>query len=229
MRLSVRADRFYRRQQEPEKATFLRLHCRPGSTTLDIGANFGVFTVIMARAVGDTGRVLAIEPTPSTCRALQRTVAQNGCQSIVEVYQAAASLTPGTGVLHLSENVGDMGNSLIEHSSAAADELAVPLVTVDGISAGADVSCLKIDAEGAELDILRGSQRTLARCRPALTVEVHPWLLDRGLRLAIWELLARCDYEVRLGGRCLDREAFLLHESPFEIQALPCEAAGSSR
>jgi FkbM family methyltransferase len=140
----------------------------PGHTVVDVGAFLGVFTLVAARAVGASGRVISFEPDPLSFRALSSAVTRNGFASRVELVHGAAGASDGVGLL--TRNVDDpSANSMLgEHR-----RLAVPVFAVDDIVGDRRVSVCKIDVEGAELLVLDGMSRHL-RDVECLLVECNP-------------------------------------------------------
>ncbi len=149
---------------------------------VDVGANIGLHTLAAARAMQGKGRVVAFEPYEPTMRMLEKTVWMNGISTIVEIHQAAVSNTPGTARLHIGATSGH--HSLFPLDRTPFDVPApveVPLVRLDDIfESGQRVDLLKIDAEGAELDVVEGAA-SLIRDNPdiALIVEFGPSHLQR--------------------------------------------------
>ena len=70
IRFPARWSRYYPRTYDPRKTQFLLQHCRSGDTVVDLGAHIGLYTVLMSRAVGPSGNVIALEPAPDTFRVL---------------------------------------------------------------------------------------------------------------------------------------------------------------
>lgn len=64
VRLPPRWSRFYPPDYEPDTVTFLRQHCKPGDTVLDVGSHFGLISVLMARLVQPGGRVVVLSRRP---------------------------------------------------------------------------------------------------------------------------------------------------------------------
>jgi FkbM family methyltransferase len=132
----------------------------PGDVVLDVGAHIGLLTVPMARRVGPTGCVIAVEPSPRTADALRRTLRANGLETQVSVAQVAAYSSSGRVELHLGPN--SMLASLLpvgeEYPSLEVE--ATPLDNL--VEPGTRVALAKIDAEGAELTVLLGMRRLLA-------------------------------------------------------------------
>lgn len=154
--------RTYRRC-EPE-LRHLAAFCPPRGTAVDVGAWYGPWSRALAARVD---RVVAFEPNPDVATILSRTVPSN-----VSVVRAAATDRVGTDELWVPAT--GMGTeavaSLREVPHATA--VSVPTTTIDaqGLS---EVTMLKVDVEGAELEVLRGATSTLDACRPALLVELE--------------------------------------------------------
>ncbi len=154
---------------------------RPGFQVVDVGANIGYYMLYLARRVGATGAVCCLEPEPENFVELARNVERNGLTNVRALPVAAgaadgeASLLPGI-------------NGVIESERESAGSLTVPLRSLDSLLPG-PVDLLKIDVEGYEGHVLAGAAGLLARCRPALFVEIHPALLAPGPSIA--EILAR--------------------------------------
>lgn len=141
-------------------ARFLGL-LRPGQTVVDVGANVGLYTLAAARAVGPGGRVVAFEPEPRNCARLQRNVEANG-HANVTVVQAAVGEASGRARLYLG---GDSGVHSLLAERAGGPAVEVEVVALDEYCEreGLVPDVVKVDAEGAELAVLRGLRRTLRR------------------------------------------------------------------
>jgi FkbM family methyltransferase len=148
----------------------------PGTCAFDVGANVGLFAVDLSRAVGPTGRVIAIEPLPVTADLLRSNIENNGCFN-VEVVMAAAGAVAGQLELKLAHDPAQHSTATeLPLGQIAVGSVRVPGVTLDDLWEGAgrpSVSFVKIDVEGAEDDVLRGALAMIAACRPQLIVEVH--------------------------------------------------------
>lgn len=239
-RMPARWSRCYAVDYEPATFSFLREWCRPGDTVLDLGAHIGLFTVFMSRLVGPRGRVLSFEPTPYTCEVLRETIRLNLCESNVEVHQKAVAKK--TGCVTFYEWYHDTGeaalnaNSLVRtrESSRAEDprynglrsesEISVETVSIDElISPGETVRLLKIDVEGAEVDVLRGAGRTFVSSQPAVNLALHPLQIrEAGETLEeVWDLLRDYRMVILHNHKPVDKLWFCDHDDLFDVQALP--------
>ncbi|MDP9345869.1 MAG: FkbM family methyltransferase [Actinomycetota bacterium] len=110
------------------------------------------------------------------------------------------------GILFLGGHDASNANSIVRGPGAIA-AIRVPTVLIDELTAnaGCPVSCVKIDVEGAELDVLRGSRRTMETDRPALALDIHPAQLQAagGSVAEIWELLESASYVPSTASGCL--------------------------
>jgi FkbM family methyltransferase len=147
----------------------LRQLCRPGSTVFDVGANAGTHTVALAQHVGEAGFVVAFEPQRVIYQTLCANVALNSLTN-VDCVHAAVGAEPGTVVIpdinyNAPANYGGISPQQFESGRP------VRQVVLDAYMAGTNVDLVKIDVEGMEADVLRGSGRFIERYRPIMYVE----------------------------------------------------------
>lgn len=188
--------RTYRRC-EPELRQ-LADFCPSRGTAVDVGAWYGPWSRALAARVD---RVVAFEPNPSVATILSRTVPRN-----VSVVRAAATDRVGTDELWVpttgmgTEAVASLRE--VEHARA----VSVPTTTIDALGLS-DVTLLKVDVEGAELEVLRGAQSTLESCRPVLLVELE---YRRGPVHEVLALLAELGYsgDILLAGHWVPLTSF---------------------
>ncbi len=193
------------------KGTFLRAHCRPGITALDIGAHIGLYRVVMARRVGYSGRAISFEPTPGTSDALRRTIALNSLSQVVDVRGEAVTHHSGTVTFHDTADGLSIANSVMA-GPRSKRSYAVPATTVDDVvgSVGdSPVSCLKIDVEGGEVGVLRGATQTLQHRRPAIALEVHPEVLGSEGVATLCALAVEHGYAVAYAGVVVEEDWFV--------------------
>lgn len=161
-----------------DEISFHRALFRPG-TIIDVGAHDGGLTLPLAALPG--ARVLAFEPLPPAFARLAAAVRGLGN---VELRREALGLGPG----RLSLEVPVVGGVAQEQWASVAKDYAgiaaadprveeilrwdVEVVALDSLGLG-DVTAMKVDAEGAEEEVLRGAEATLRRCMPVLTVEIE--------------------------------------------------------
>jgi FkbM family methyltransferase len=150
----------------------------PGMVFFDVGAHRGYFSMLAARLVGPTGQVHAFEPTPGTYELLSANVRahRNVHTNNLAVYSESKEL-----IFHDLGLCAPAFNSIYTPRMSKEDSARIPMqdrrvqaVSIDDYvwTSGARPSFIKIDAESAELDIVRGMAKTLRTIRPAFTLEV---------------------------------------------------------
>jgi FkbM family methyltransferase len=153
----------------------------PGDIFVDAGANVGLFSLAAAERVGPTGKVIAIEPAPSTYSKLIENVKLNGF-TWVETHADALAEKAGTKELIVFADDLAGFNSFAPAILACGRTATVRTVTLDGLLAERDLDRLrlvKLDIEGAEYLALQGAPRVLSEARPDFVVEIVPDHLER--------------------------------------------------
>lgn len=151
---------------EPAAMAFTLHLLRAGDLFVDVGANLGSYTVLAAGAVG--ARVIAVEPVPRSFVGLQANVALNDIAARVQCRQVGLSAAPGS--LRFSVDRGS-ANAVVG-AGEAGPALDVEVMRLDDLVGDDCPLLVKIDVEGHELPVLRGSTRVLADPRlRALIVE----------------------------------------------------------
>jgi len=143
---------------------------------IDVGANIGFFTEKFARWIGEGGKVLALEPEVTNFRRLEQRLRQRGLADRIMATLGAAADCDGRG--YLSVNPDHPGDH------ALSETRGLPVVTwrIDTLLAAAgfpSVGLIKIDVQGAEMKVLAGCAATLARCRPAIFIEIDDGALKK--------------------------------------------------
>jgi FkbM family methyltransferase len=186
---------------ERDDALFTIDLLRAGDLFADVGANIGFYTMIAARR---GARVEAFEPTPEACKALERGLQLNAVAALVGVHRAACGSEAGTARFTTGL---DISNHLAAPEEPGMD---VPVTTLDEELAGreASMTMFKVDAEGHDLDVLRGGMGTIERLMPVVLVEIWTGgsgpagLLEPfGYRPYVYEPSTRTLSEIRLADR----------------------------
>ncbi len=173
---------------------------RQGDVFYDIGANIGFFSNLAARQVGGSGRVYAFEPVPSNAAAIVRSSRLNGIDTIEVIAEAVGAKT-GRAELVLARHIGGAALASAEAPPDPTGRIEVAVTTLDDAvkqRAMRPPSLVKIDVEGAEIDVLRGMTQTLASHRPTVIYEVDSETRDGLARKAgpLAELLSAAGYEI---------------------------------
>jgi FkbM family methyltransferase len=175
-----------------------RISVQKGNTAIDVGANIGSYTLRLAKRFG---QVVAFEPNPFNLRILRLNVNENKLKNI-RIEGVALSDQIGDRSLFIQSHAG--GTSSLDSAHYGLDYDRVSRVRVmrldDFEILGVDL--IKIDVEGAELQVLKGAESTIERSNPSLGVEVHcsTRLSDEGCECDICRYLRSLDYKLELLG-----------------------------
>jgi FkbM family methyltransferase len=152
-----------------EEIQFVRKALRTGQRAIDIGANYGVYSVALAGAVGASGRVWSVEPAAAAADLLAETMQLNRMPQGVLIRGAVSDRT-GSALLRTGEH-----SELNALTDSAADGVAVPAWTLDDLARqhGCQrIDFVKIDAEGHEARILEGAPAFLQTESPLVMFEI---------------------------------------------------------
>jgi FkbM family methyltransferase len=142
-----------------EEVTVLRRLVRPGMQVLDVGANVGLYSLLLARLVGERGRVYSFEPEPQLCATLRENCASNGITNVVSFEYAAG---PSNTRERFQRAIFNSGNNRLDRGPSHAATLEVTVVRIDDILPVEKIDFVKIDVQGHELGALAGMDRLLS-------------------------------------------------------------------
>jgi FkbM family methyltransferase len=157
---------------EPEFA-LLGQFVRPGDSVIDVGANVGHYTVRLSQLVGPQGRVIAFEPVPATFEVLATNVHAAGCENVTLFNTAASALTRMVSmtVPRFPDGLANYYQASIGTAVPGQSAIQALAIPIDALGIPHRISLIKIDAEGHELDVLKGLRQTLASHRPKVILE----------------------------------------------------------
>ncbi|CAM5615768.1 hypothetical protein GCM10010329_18830 [Streptomyces spiroverticillatus] len=144
------------------------------SGIVDVGASIGLYSCTGAAKMRPDGRITAFEPVPANAEALRRNLRLNGLADRVRVEEVAVGPAPGSLTLHLDPANSGGHSAAPDAFGPGGRTVTVPRVALDAYPWERRPDLVKIDAEGYEVQVLRGAVRTLAQGRPAVFVEYVP-------------------------------------------------------
>lgn len=173
---------------ELDKQQLFTQTVKTGDIVLDIGANVGFYTLLSSVLVGDTGKVVAFEPSPRNFNLLKRHVEINAMGNVT-LHQAAVADAPGEAMFSDSQNAcAKLSND---------GQYKVTIVSLDDLFARGQLprpTLLKIDVEGAEARVLRGARNLLASGPlPTIFLATH----GQDVHRECLEILKDMGYQVR--------------------------------
>ncbi len=181
---------------EPWIADVVQSHLKAGMKAVEVGANVGFYSLLMARAIAPGGRLVCFEANRELATLVRQNLHINGYgpqTGTARVVASAVADTPGTRKFYtFATYMG--GSSLLEIAAVEGDErteVEVPCTTLDlQLSDFGPVDFMKIDAEGAELMILQGATEVIGRS-PNLTM-----VLEFHANRDLYDFLTACGLKV---------------------------------
>jgi FkbM family methyltransferase len=195
----------------------LAQYLQPGAVFYDIGANVGFFSIIAAKKIGNKGQVYAFEPVPENVTTIQRNVELNRFTNVTVVDKAVSS-SSGQAELLLAHHIGGAVLATAAMPPDMKGTMFVETVTIDNSLDSIHLkppTVVKIDVEGAEIDVLRGMMQTIQKFKPVIFYEVDD--SDRSIferkSQELAQFMASLDYRIiDLENSYLGREWYVGHK-----------------
>ena len=163
---------------ELRKVNAMQALFKSGDTFIDVGGNKGDFALLAAKITGDSGKVFCIEPEPTNCGWICKSIQLNKYQN-VELCSIALSNDDSEALLYLGTKSG-FHTLLSGQPERNQGCVKVTTRTLDSLLKDRKISSvqmIKIDVEGAELQVLRGSVETIKNNPDiVLLLDIHPFL-----------------------------------------------------
>lgn len=172
------------------KDTFKK-YISKNDTVLDIGANIGFHTLYFSELVGDTGKVIAFEPVPSTFNQLIKNISLNRYHNITPLNIALSNRNEDLFI-----HVNDADNNPGANNLFNLGDTKIECKKGDDIINENKIDFIKIDVEGYELYALEGLQRTIEKQKPKIVFEFDKnyQLKTHTNPIAIFDFLKQFNY-----------------------------------
>ncbi len=185
---------------ERRSLLLVKRYLRRNLTTIDIGANVGIWTSFLANELGETSIIHAFEPNPGAIKFLKNLVRMNSLENI-KLHELALSNSEGEVQLHLN-NLEDADVYASMQPGRTTNYIQVQSNTLDKslqlLGSDLEIGFIKIDVEGFELEVLQGSEKTLRRHKPDICLEVNmfSWATRKVSLLSLEKLLSGFGYKI---------------------------------
>lgn len=223
--------RYFPYDYEKENFIFFRQKAKEDMTCIDIGAHVGLYAVFMNRTVN--ARVFSFEPTPASQQVFKEMMRVNNCNDLVTLVPAAVAGHSGKTIFYMSEIPLNVANSLVDAEPGSGKRKGYPvdIISVDEFvkQQGIRVNFIKIDAEGAELDVLKGSGEMFLRDKPSGIIGLHPFAFKNpsGVLIQIWDILKQYNLEIYFDNKPLSekvyKKEFINRKEVFDLQFSPAD------
>jgi len=163
---------------EPEVTGAFRSLLKPGDTVYDIGGDAGYYTLLFSKAAGPTGRVVVFEPIPKALERIAENLELNGAGNVTLINTALGSKA-GSFVL---EKPFEDSRINLARTNARESDITVTVERFDTLAQSQSIpvpSLVKMDVEGAELEVLQGMEDLVKNHHPSFVIELHPQFLPQ--------------------------------------------------
>ncbi len=229
-------DLFLYRSREPESTRIFLSELSEGMNVVDVGANIGYYALMEARAVGNHGKVYAVEPEPKNFQLLKKNVELNDYSNRVELFNLAVGDRTGKELFEISDqyNTHKIANArrIGKETDLLGKCIEVPITTLDEFledegnleGEGKSADFVRMDVEGYEYFVVLGLKKTLEKNHPLkMFIEVHPKLIKSygGSAEGMLKILADANFSVNY--LCLWDPSFRNIVTPFRGKPIPFE------
>lgn len=174
---------------EPKTVLSIKKNVNIDKDAINVGANVGIFTVLLANLLNTDRKVLAVEPTPWAFEYLTRNVNRNKLENKVVFYNGLCVDKKGKYTLNVirgMEEFSSLGKSTFQSIfNKPIEEIEVEGETIDNLVINNNFShiicpgTIVIDVEGAEMKVLKGAKSIIGQFKPIIILEVHGDLLEK--------------------------------------------------
>jgi FkbM family methyltransferase len=155
-----------------EEMDKIKKYIKPGDTVIDIGGNLGFFILLLNELVGPSGKIYSFEPSKILKARLEATVKNNNLQNVI-ILNHALGESDGVTTLHYNPKQSGLTSIVTNFSEGSLSE-EITVTTLDKFSEQIPnrVSFIKIDTEGYEPQVLKGSMELIIRDKPTIYIEL---------------------------------------------------------
>jgi FkbM family methyltransferase len=222
-RLPIRYARFYQDGYEKDNFEFYKNAIDSSSTIIDIGGHIGLNTVFFAK-LAPRGHVYVFEPAANTLEILKDTIRINSLSNVTIIPKIVSDKNESIKFYVNNLETADNANSIVKH------RMDKDLKEVNILSTSLDafmeefkidkVDFIKIDAEGGELKVLKGSEKLFKNNKPKMTLGLHPHpiKISGDSLYEIYDILISNKYNVSLNNNMMSKEDFCSQTDLFDVQ-----------
>jgi FkbM family methyltransferase len=174
---------------EPDNLKLFATQLAPGSVVYDIGAHVGLYTLLSSKSVGSQGHVYSFEPLPRNVHYLRRHIELNEISNCTVV---EAAVSDRAGYQRFDPTAHDSAAHLSRTGNVEVATIALDEFFYSG-SGARPPNAMKINAEGAETEVLLGGRRLIQEFSPVIFLSLHTEQATRECK----EFLSSCSYSIQ--------------------------------
>lgn len=189
--------------REPESTEEIKRIVKPGSTVVEVGANIGYYALMESLLAGKTGRIYALEPSPSNFNTLKKNIKLNSIANIT-LFQLAIGDKKGIVKMNISPH-SNLNSLVAQKNRRILKTINVNVTTLDIFLKNKKYpDFIRMDVEGYEYNIIKGMKNTLKSKKPLkLFIELHPHVMKKEQTEYVLKTLRKYGFETRKVVRCV--------------------------
>lgn len=213
--------RYFPADYESDNFVIIKNTIKKGDHIIDIGAHIGLMSVVLGKMVGDKGKIYSFEPSPLTFSILNKTIKLNNLQHIITPINKAVSIT--NGVVEFNADFENVSNSMVLYeNNKFHKKIKVATTSLDDFIKEKEIKQLdfiKIDAEGVELDVLKGARETLKNFNASMILAIHPLAITakKDSLNEIFDFVSQAGYSMVWKDKEISRSIFCEQKDVFDI------------
>lgn len=226
IKLPVYYFRLFPKDYEKDNFKFVKSSIKSGDVVIDIGAHIGLMAAVFGKLVKENGKVFSFEPTPGSYSILCETVRINKLNKIVTPVNMPVTEKSGLVNFCISDNVIDVANTLTPwEEGKSLKVLSIRSTSIDDFVESEKLNKLdfiKIDAEGAELQVLKGGYKTIKHFKPKINLALHPAAIiaNKDSLTAIYFFIKDAGYKIYFEDKELGQPEFCEQKGLFDVHLL---------
>jgi FkbM family methyltransferase len=162
---------------EPYETELIQRQVKFGDVIVDVGANIGYYTILLASKVGKKGKVFAFEPDKTNFEILEKNIKANNLENVVAI-NAAVGSSNGEKILYKSEeNLGDhkLYETPLGYAASPLDKgEKIKIIKLDDFFKNPKIDLIKIDTQGWEPEVILGAKKIIEKWKPIIFTEYSP-------------------------------------------------------
>ena len=162
---------------EPYETELILRQAQDGDVVVDVGANIGYYTVLLADKVGNSGKVYAFEPDKTSFEILKKNIKENNLKNVVTVNAAVGSRGEKKILYKSKKNLGDHKVYEIPLGFAASpfeERETVKIIKLDNFLKNKKIDLMKVDTQGWEPEVIKGAKNLISKNKPTIFMEYSP-------------------------------------------------------
>jgi FkbM family methyltransferase len=154
---------------EPYETKLILRQTKKGDVVIDVGANIGYYTVLLADKIGESGKVYAFEPDKTNFEILKKNVEVNNLKNVILVNAAVGSKA---GKLKLHKSKENLGDHKLYGDDKETEE--VKIIKLNDFLKDKKIDLMKIDTQGWEPEVIDGAKKIISKNKPIMFLEYSP-------------------------------------------------------